>query len=195
MFDLFFCPYYFLNISCADLERFARGGPTPFKWRFADGPMMAQHWMLVASWLTRGSGDKVLLRDPIALWFSSGVRTPSPLNPLDPRFYFPVICYLIQPVLIVKECLILVFISIAKKHYSFAIFQRGPDSLPPHPLWIRACSFLSLVIWFSWYSKLRNAMLVLLWDLRNFHNYSLIIFWIEINTKCPIAEYGIYLLI
>ena len=51
-----------------------------------------------------------------------------PATPLNPCMHF-----LIQLVLIVKECLILVFIGIAKKHYSFAIFQRGPDSLPPTP--------------------------------------------------------------
>ena len=41
----------------------------PFKWRFAGGPMMAQHWML--AWFFRGSGP-VLLRNPIFLWFFRG---------------------------------------------------------------------------------------------------------------------------
>ena len=46
---------------------------TPFKWRFAGGPVVAQHWMLglVALWFSRGSGP-VLLKNPIALWFSRG---------------------------------------------------------------------------------------------------------------------------
>ena len=37
---------------------------TPFKWRFAGVPMMAQHWIILALWLFRGYGP-VLLRNPI----------------------------------------------------------------------------------------------------------------------------------
>ena len=68
-------------------------GP-PAKRRFARWPMVAQlgTCSLVALWFFRGSGP-ILLRNPIALWFSlgvggGGVRTPC--IPLDPRW--PRIC-------------------------------------------------------------------------------------------------------
>ena len=57
---------------------------TPSKWRFAGGPIMAQHWML--AWFFRGSGP-LLLRNPIFLWFLWGGG-----GPLDPpmKRYLPV---------------------------------------------------------------------------------------------------------
>ena len=51
---------------------------TPFKWRFAGGPMMARHWMLV--WFFMGSGP-VLPRNPICDFSGGGVRTPCPPPP------------------------------------------------------------------------------------------------------------------
>ena len=91
--------------ACADPETFVRGGQTLtffndwgienpnttrsgplssrqrnaiFKWRFACGPMMAQHWMLAYS---RGS-VQVLLRNPIFFVIFQG--SPDPVTPLDP---------------------------------------------------------------------------------------------------------------
>ena len=53
----------------------------PFKWRFTDGPMMAQHWML--AWFFRGWGP-VRLKTLQFCNFSGEVRTPCPPPPLDP---------------------------------------------------------------------------------------------------------------
>ena len=49
---------------------------TPFKWRFAGGPMMAQHWML--AWFFRGSGP-VFLKNMYFCYFS--VVGLDPLSP------------------------------------------------------------------------------------------------------------------
>ena len=53
---------------------------TPFKWRFAGGPMMAQHWLLAwqlcdFSWVP----DQYCYETLCFLWFFRGVRTPAPL--------------------------------------------------------------------------------------------------------------------
>ena len=55
---------------------------TPFKWRFAGWPMMAQtlNAGLEAMWFFRGSGP-VLLRNPIFLWFFRGFCPPPPPPP------------------------------------------------------------------------------------------------------------------
>ena len=51
----------------------ARQG-TPFKWRFAGGPMVAQHWILAC---------KLMLRNPIFLWLGRDPLSP----PLDPHMF------------------------------------------------------------------------------------------------------------
>ena len=51
-------------------------------WRANNGPTL--NAFLVALRYSRRSGP-VLLRNPIALWFSRGVHTPCPPPPLDPR--------------------------------------------------------------------------------------------------------------
>ena len=51
---------------------------TPFKWRFAGVPMMAQLEFWLGSFvILRGSGP-VLLRNPIFLWFQAGPGPPVP---------------------------------------------------------------------------------------------------------------------
>ena len=56
---------------------------TPFKWRFAGGPMMTQHKTLNARledlYFFRGSGT-VLPINPIYLSLSRGVRSPVPFS-------------------------------------------------------------------------------------------------------------------
>ena len=49
--------------------------PLPFRWRANDGPTLNDG--LVALWSPRGSRP-VMIRNPIAFWFSRGVRTPAP---------------------------------------------------------------------------------------------------------------------
>ena len=57
---------------------------TPFKWRFAGGPMVAQLWMLACKLcgFYRGSG-LILLRNPIFLWLGRDPLSP----PLDPHMF------------------------------------------------------------------------------------------------------------
>ena len=86
--NVFFCSFSFFFFFCVRFYEGRVGGradpnttisgpssarqQTPFKWRFASGPMMA--------WFVRGCGP-VLLRNPI--YFFQGVRTPCP--PLNPH--------------------------------------------------------------------------------------------------------------
>ena len=54
---------------------------TPFKWRFAGGPMMAQHWMLtwlLALWFFMGSGPVISEKPYSFVIFQRGSVPPVP---------------------------------------------------------------------------------------------------------------------
>ena len=104
------------DISCADPESFVRGGPTlttsffslmrggriqiplltghqrpasetPFKWRFAGGPMIAQHGMLAWYFVIFQGIPTSIAKEPycFVIFQGGGGPVPLPPPPLDPH--------------------------------------------------------------------------------------------------------------